>query len=193
VPVVKDTVDQLVHSPVFVDSSGRRRSWVKWALGTTALVCSIYLVVLGFSLMGGPITPCDLLPWQGPAKADQQGKVDITDGGGSSDSARVPGSVEDPTGGTPRPVPGVPTTRPGVQPPVGGVPGTGAAPGVSAGSGAAPGAGSPTAAAPPPSEAPEPTESEIPDPATPTPVVTLPSPAVSVDVTIADTLTGEDE
>lgn len=62
-PDVSERLDQLVHSPVFVDSTGRRRGWVKVALVAVAVICIVYLGLVVFSFMGGPITPRDLLPW----------------------------------------------------------------------------------------------------------------------------------
>lgn len=61
-PAVRERVDQFARSPVFVDSSGRRRTWVKWALSVAAMLCFGYLVLLGWSFVGGPIKPGDLLP-----------------------------------------------------------------------------------------------------------------------------------
>ena len=59
---VRDRVDHVIHSPVFVDGSGRRRAWVAWALGAPAALCLGYVLLLGFSFAGGPIKPGDLLP-----------------------------------------------------------------------------------------------------------------------------------
>ena len=67
-PAVKEQLDELVHSPVFVDSSGRRRRWVAWALGAAALVCLSYVVLLGLSVLGGPVTPGGLVPWPAAPK-----------------------------------------------------------------------------------------------------------------------------
>ena len=52
----------VTRSPVFVDASGRRRTWVTWALGLLAVACGCYAVLLGLSFLGGPLTPGDLLP-----------------------------------------------------------------------------------------------------------------------------------
>ena len=38
-PPVREQVEELVHSPVFVDPSGRRRTWVTCALAAAAVVC----------------------------------------------------------------------------------------------------------------------------------------------------------
>src|ERR1700750_144849 len=56
-PPVREQVEELVHSPVFVDPSGRRRTWVTCALAAAAVVCVGYVVLLAFSLMGGPLPP----------------------------------------------------------------------------------------------------------------------------------------
>ena len=59
---LKNRVEQLAYSRVFVASSGRRRTWATWILGMVAGTCVGYLIMLGLSLVGGPITPQQLLP-----------------------------------------------------------------------------------------------------------------------------------
>ena len=62
---VREAVERITQSPVFVDESGQRRRWVMWALGVAAVVCMGYVLLLGFSFAGGPIKPGDLLPVPG--------------------------------------------------------------------------------------------------------------------------------
>src|SRR3954451_9566023 len=63
VPLVKDRVDQLFHSPVFEDTSDRRRTWLAWTVIGLAVACCGYVAVLAIGLLGGPVRPGDLLPW----------------------------------------------------------------------------------------------------------------------------------
>ena len=69
---VRERVDQITHSPVFVDESGRRRAWVMWVLGMAGVLCLGYVLLLGFSFAGGPIKPGDLLPVPGLKQARQR-------------------------------------------------------------------------------------------------------------------------
>ena len=73
--LLREAVQQLVHSPVFVDESGRRRGWVMWTLGVGGALCLGYVLLLGFSLVGGPIKPGDLLPLPGLRQSSDQSAV----------------------------------------------------------------------------------------------------------------------
>ena len=72
---MREAVQQLAHSPVFVDESGRRRAWVMWTLGLGGALCLGYVLLLGFSLAGGPINPGDLLPLPGLRQSGEQAAV----------------------------------------------------------------------------------------------------------------------
>jgi hypothetical protein len=86
---VRDRVDQVTRSPVFVDASGRRRRWVTWALAAAAAACTGYLVLLAFSFAGGPLTPHDLLPWPGDDRSSRPERFEPGEGG---DPAVTPSS-----------------------------------------------------------------------------------------------------
>jgi hypothetical protein len=86
---VRDRVDQVTQSPVFVDASGRRRRWVTWALAAAAAACTGYLVLLAFSFAGGPLTPHDLLPWPGD---DRSSRPERFEPGEDGDPAVTPSS-----------------------------------------------------------------------------------------------------
>jgi len=92
-PDVRERADQSVRFPVFVDSSGRRRRMVKRALGMVAVVCLGYLVLLGFSFVGGPVTPGDLLALPGSLGDWRHEKVDT-----ASELGRSPGAPAVPGG-----------------------------------------------------------------------------------------------
>src|SRR4051812_48549951 len=89
-PPVKEGVERVVRSPVFVDATGRRRSWVTWAVGAAAVVCFGYVLLLGFSFAGGPIKPGDLLPLPGLGRAQKPA--------GDSTPAEAPGGSPTPGG-----------------------------------------------------------------------------------------------
>src|SRR6476659_409002 len=69
VPPVKEHVDAIVDSPVFVDASGRRRGWVSRARLVFSATCCGYVTVLAVGLLGAPVRPGDLLPWVAPPSA----------------------------------------------------------------------------------------------------------------------------
>src|SRR3954453_1269732 len=89
VPPVKDRVEEIVHSPVFVDASGRRRAWIARTVTAFSALCCGYVAVLAIGLLGGPVRPGDLLPWAHKPSASR----DTTPSPGASG----PGSVQ-PTG-----------------------------------------------------------------------------------------------
>jgi hypothetical protein len=91
--VVRGRVEELAHSPVFVDSTGRRRTWVTWTLGVVAGACVGYLALLGLSFAGGPVTPKQLLPLPGvPDRGVHGADVSGSEGGGASTASGTPGS-----------------------------------------------------------------------------------------------------
>lgn len=53
-----------VRTPVFVDGSGRRHTWLLRSLVGLAILCAGYVLVLAVGLLGGS-TPGELLPWSG--------------------------------------------------------------------------------------------------------------------------------
>jgi len=48
--------------PVFLDTSGRRRRWLRVAGFGVAGACGMYTAVVAVSLMGGPVSPDSVLP-----------------------------------------------------------------------------------------------------------------------------------
>ena len=99
-PPVRNRVDHVMRSPVFVDATGRRRAWVAWALGMGAVVCVGYVLLLGFSFAGGPIRPGDLLPV--PALKNSQ-KPPTTPTSTNGSTATPGGTGGSGSGGVPTP------------------------------------------------------------------------------------------
>jgi hypothetical protein len=113
--VIRERVEELAHSPVFVDSTGRRRTWVTWTLGLVAGACVGYLALLALSFVGGPITPKQLLPLPGVPNSHQRADVSNPDGGGTTASGTTGsggtvGNVPPPLGGTGGPSASTPPT-----------------------------------------------------------------------------------
>jgi hypothetical protein len=179
---VRERVDQVTHSPVFVDASGRRRRWVSWALAATAALCAGYLILLVFSFTGGPLTPRDLLPLPDPPKSSQPDQDAVR-----PTTAPSPGTTPAP-GTTP-----TPGTSPGAAGATsGGAGGTSGGAGATSGGAGAPAAtgGGPAAPVPPAPSAPVPTSAPPVTPDDTLPSVTVPPvstegaglPSVSISV-----------
>src|SRR3954471_8101887 len=144
VPPVKDRVDEIVHSPVFVDASGRRRAWIARTVTAFSALCCGYVAVLAVGLLGGPVRPGDLLPWVAPAPArtaDPAPEVTQPATGGSGSSSGTGPAVQAPVEGT-VPVPGPTSTVAGVIAEVAGRAGTASGAASTAGPAAVPGSGS---------------------------------------------------
>src|SRR3954452_2612961 len=106
VPPVKDRVDEIVHSPVFVDASGRRRAWIARTVTAFSALCCGYVAVLAVGFLGGPVPPGALLPWVAPAPtADPAPEVTQPATGGSGSPNGTGPAVLAPVEGT-VPVPG---------------------------------------------------------------------------------------
>jgi hypothetical protein len=181
---MREAVQQIAHSPVFVDESGHRRAWVQWALGLGGALCLGYVVLLGFSLAGGPIRPGDLLPLPGLRQTEDRSAVPTPSPTvGVSGSPTAPSETGGPSAGPTGAVPtggvgAVPTPTPTAS----GAAGTASTP-----SGSPPSTAQPSASPAPSVSSPAPTSSS---PATPAPSVTSstlldvedpsPSPAGSV-------------
>jgi hypothetical protein len=58
--VLESTGEQT--SPIFVDTTGRRRRWLRWLGYGVGVACVGYGVVLVISLLGGPVSPDTLVP-----------------------------------------------------------------------------------------------------------------------------------
>ena len=158
---MREAVQQLAHSPVFVDESGSRRAWVMWSLGVAGALCMGYVLLLGFSLAGGPVNPGDLLPLPGLRQSSEQSAVP---------TRPSPTVVNSPTA-PPETGVGEPSAGPSGGVPTGGV---GTAPTTTP-----TGSGSGGGLAPIPSASPQSTSSPAPAPSSPAPAPSSPPPATS--------------
>ncbi|SFO53723.1 hypothetical protein SAMN04489713_10731 [Actinomadura madurae] len=92
-------------SPVFVDVTGRRRRRLRRLGYAAAAVCGGYSIMIGISLMGGPVSPQTLLP-----KMVGGGETKVT----PSSKHRPP--PDDGPGALPPPRPSWPARTPGAPP-----------------------------------------------------------------------------
>ena len=166
---VKEAVQQLAQSPVFVDESGRRRAWVMWTLIVGGALCLGYVLLLGFSLVGGPIKPGDLLPLPGLRQSGERSPVPTP----SHPTTVGPSPTAPPESGV-----GVPSGVPSVGVPTGAVRTAPTTTPTGSGAGGGP--------APAPTGSPQSSSSPAPSPSSPAPSPSSPAPSTSSPGTTAE-------
>ena len=83
--------------PVFVDSSGKRRRWIRRGSVAVVTITTAYGVVVALSFLGGPVPPNALLPLPGiPGATTRPGGATspaVAGGGASGSASSRPGTA----------------------------------------------------------------------------------------------------
>src|SRR3569833_780007 len=100
------------QEPVFVDDSGKRRRWIRIAFTVVGVVAFTYAVLLGWSIMGGPLGPASMIPFP-----DALNKSSVVRTSAPVVSSTAGPSASRATTTAPAPPKSVPHTSPGVPRP----------------------------------------------------------------------------